>query len=312
MKHRPLSFSCLSLATWISLSTLTCFGIPGCAKGAPGAQDFMPDSSALEGTPVDSVVDPAVPQDGIEPASDASDTQANHLPDTGLDGMQQDGNVLRDALGQPDASTPSDVGGGSGGSGPTDSSVQRDGSGVTSSAGGAGPDAGPSGTCHPLVNEILTGTTASASDEWVEVHNPCNTSINTTGWRLVYRAAKGSVDVAMCDLGAAIAARSYFLCAGTDAASSLSPDARFKSGGLAAAGGGVALRDADGAIVDSVGYGTATSSTNAFVRGAECPAPSTDPPPGTSIGRLPNGFDSRDNEYDFKETGVPTPRAANR
>jgi hypothetical protein len=74
------------------------------------------------------------------------------------------------------------------------------------------------------------------------------------------------------------------------------------SQGLAAAGGGLALRRGD-ELLDSVGYGTAN---NAFVEGS----PAAAPPSGSSLARLPNGRDTNDNAADFR-VGTPTPRAAN-
>jgi hypothetical protein len=83
--------------------------------------------------------------------------------------------------------------------------------------------------------------------------------------------------------------------------------ARFKSGsGLAATGGAVAVRNASGAIVDSVAYDALTTANN-FTEGF--PAPN--PPMTSSIIRSPNGTDTDNNSRDFQISLVSTPGAAN-
>ena len=80
------------------------------------------------------------------------------------------------------------------------------------------------------------------------------------------------------------------------------------SAGLAATGGAAGLRDATGALVDGVGWGTAT---NAFVEGSPAPAPPATSAPGSSIVRLPDGHDTNANAADFTISSTATPKAAN-
>jgi hypothetical protein len=80
------------------------------------------------------------------------------------------------------------------------------------------------------------------------------------------------------------------------------------STGLAAGGGGVALRDSSGAIVDSVGYGDAV---NAFVEAHAATAPPATAAPGSSAVRLPDGHDTNDNAADFSVSSSPTPGSSN-
>ena len=61
------------------------------------------------------------------------------------------------------------------------------------------------------------------------------------------------------------------------------------------------------ALVDSVGWGTAT---NAFVESSAAVAPAIAPVPGKSDARHPDGHDTNVNATDFAE-GDPTPGAAN-
>ena len=76
----------------------------------------------------------------------------------------------------------------------------------------------------------------------------------------------------------------------------------------ASSGGGLGLRDPDGDLVDSVGYG---SSTNAFVETAAAPAPPATASPGSSDIRLPDGHDTDDNATDFTVSSTPTARGPN-
>jgi hypothetical protein len=68
------------------------------------------------------------------------------------------------------------------------------------------------------------------------------------------------------------------------------------------------LRDPNGKLLDSVGYGTAT---NAFVETRPAPAPPATASPGSSGIRLPDGTDTNDNGADFRLTATPTPGAPN-
>jgi len=171
------------------------------------------------------------------------------------------------------------------------------------SGGGGGGDA-----TALRVNELSTGTTVAASDEFVELVNAGTAAADISGWRLVYRSAAGGSDVALATVaaGTAIPVGGHYLFGGSGYVGAAVPDQSFSTG-LAAAGGGVGLRKPDGTLVDSVGYG---SATNAFVEGSAAAAPPAADPPGKSAGRLPDGKDTNDNSVDF---GVitATPRNAN-
>src|SRR5690348_2335007 len=56
---------------------------------------------------------------------------------------------------------------------------------------GGGGGGGPT-TCldgkHIVINEVQVAG-ASASDEWIELYNPCSNDVDLTGARIVYRAA---------------------------------------------------------------------------------------------------------------------------
>ena len=170
-------------------------------------------------------------------------------------------------------------------------------------------DGGGGGSGDVRINEFMTGLSGAASNEFVELYNSGSAAVDLSGYKLVYRSAAGTSDTSLGTIadGTSLAAGAFYLFGGSAYAGPPAADQSF-SASLAATGGGLALRDASGAIVDSVGYGTAT---NAFVRGSAAPAPPNSAAPGDSDVRLPDGHESGDNSADFTVSTTPTPRAAN-
>ena len=160
---------------------------------------------------------------------------------------------------------------------------------------------------------------ATAADEFVELHNVGAAPFDLNGHRLVYRSAAGPADAStpavVWTASTIIPPGGYYLIAaapsGTPAqgyAGSVPPDTTYPhsgTGALAAAGGGLALRNGPantGAVVDSVAYGTAT---NAFVEGTVAPAPAA----GTSLARAGAGCQDTDgNSADFAALTPGAPR----
>jgi hypothetical protein len=136
-----------------------------------------------------------------------------------------------------------------------------------------------------VVNEVMSGGAESASEELVEVTNPCAVPLALEGARLLYQSASGATQRTLVtwEAGLVLAPGARLLYA-----TSLFPgptDGSFSSG-LSGTGGGVAVVDAGGALVDGVGYGTAT---NDFVEGSVAAAPAA----GSVIARIPDGIRSR-------------------
>jgi Lamin Tail Domain/Collagen triple helix repeat (20 copies) len=158
------------------------------------------------------------------------------------------------------------------------------------------------------VNEVMTGVSGSAANEFVEVVNAGSAAADLGGHKLVYRSATGASDVTLGTVpaGTTLAAGARYVFGG--AAFTATADQSFGTG-LAASGGGIGLRDPQGQLVDSVGYGAGTA--NGFVEGAPGPAPPTVASPGASISRLPDGHDTNDNSADFTVASPPTPGASN-
>lgn len=159
------------------------------------------------------------------------------------------------------------------------------------------------------VNELMTGSTGAASNEFVEVWNAGSTAVDVGGYKVAYRSAAGTSDTTLVTIpaGTTIPAGGFYLLGGSGYLGSHAPDQTF-SASLAATGGGLAVRDAAGTILDSVGYGDAT---NAFVEGHPAAAPPATAAPGSSSGRIPDGHDTNDNAADFSVSATPSPGASN-
>jgi lamin tail-like protein len=161
--------------------------------------------------------------------------------------------------------------------------------------------------CTIRINEVATGTTTSGLEEFVELYNPCDSALALAGHQLVYRAAAGASDVVLvADLQVTLAKNSFLVFSGDGYYASVRQATM--TSGLAELGGGLAVRDPAGRILDSLGWGTAT---NAFVVGSPAPAPRDRAAPGRSVARSPDGSSHGDNAGDFAVTDQPTPGAAN-
>jgi len=169
---------------------------------------------------------------------------------------------------------------------------------TTTTLGGPLP---PSPGC-PLVNEVMTGGASSASEELVEVVNPCAHALDLGGAKLLYRSSTGGTERVLVtwEAGRVLAAGGRLLYATSVFAGP--SDGTFVAG-MAATGGGVGIVDAAASMVDAVGWGTAA---NGFVEGAAAAPPAA----GSVIARVPDGVDTNDNAGDF-EVASPTPGAPN-
>lgn len=102
-----------------------------------------------------------------------------------------------------------------------------------------------------VINEIAwSGTAASTSDEWIELHNPMEESVDLTGWILVF----GETTIQLGAEGdTTIEAGDYFLLERTDdgTVSDVEVDVLY-TGALSNDGVAIELRNAAGEIVDRV------------------------------------------------------------
>ncbi len=153
-----------------------------------------------------------------------------------------------------------------------------------------------------LVSEVVTGG-ASANDEYVELYDAGPLPVDLGGLELVYVTASGSsiTRKVSWSSGTIPSHRHRLIANSAGVFASLADDTY--SGGVASAGGSVALRVINGGVIDSISWGTAA---NAFAESAAAPAP----PSGQSIERLPggaagNGRDTNDNASDWWVNDLP-------
>jgi len=205
-----------------------------------------------------------------------------------------------------------------GGKGQINGGSQAGSATITASYAGAAPATLKATTtttvCHPVINELMTGTTTSGADEFVEIYNPCATTIDVNNWTLVYRGSNttGGQDAnALSTLNGQMAPGELRLYAGTAYTGAGVHDGTFAmSTGLAAAGGAVGLRAGPkdtGPLVDSIAYG-AVMAANPFIE-LNAIAALTDGK--TASRKLFDGNDTDNNGADFAVPTTPTPRALN-
>lgn len=153
---------------------------------------------------------------------------------------------------------------------------------------------------HLVISQFQAGG-GTAEDEFVEIFNRGDEPVDLNGHRLVYRSATGSNDVgpfAEWTTSTILQPGQYYLIASTSYDGGVTPDRTYNpaSASMGAAGGGLAIRQGasnSGAIIDSVGWGTAT---NIFVEGTRTGAPGNN----NSQSRKENGCqDTDDNSDDF-------------
>jgi len=165
--------------------------------------------------------------------------------------------------------------------------------------------------CHPVINETQSGSTASASDEWCEILNPCTVAIDVTDWSLVYRAASatGATDTnLLITLVGSMAPGEIRLFAGNGFVGTI--DDSWGGGVMQQNNGAMGLRSGPkdtGPLVDAVAYGI-ISAGHPFLEGTAAAGLVN----GKSIARAPfDGNDTNDGATNFVLTTLPTPRALN-
>lgn len=177
---------------------------------------------------------------------------------------------------------------------------------------GAGSHISAAQTALPSTSVVISQfqtAGGAAGDEFIEIHNVSTNSVDLNGHRLVYRSTAGTNDVGVViwSTSTIIPAGGYYLVASTAYDGTVTPDITYNTAsvGLAAAGGGLAIRNGaanTGTIIDSVGYGTAT---NAFIEGTVTTAPAAN----SGQQRLQSGCrDTDNNSTDFANLNPSLPR----
>ena len=160
-----------------------------------------------------------------------------------------------------------------------------------------------------VISEVQAGATGNNNMEFIELYNTTTAPLDLDGYALVYRLATSAEDLPIHTWteSAVIPAHGHYLLvrAGQEDAVGIMADAAFDQP-VNTKGGGLALVDPQGKVVDSVGWGSAPEE---FVEGSPAPVPEND----TSIERLPGGeqgnfADSGDNGADFIVNPAPGPQ----
>jgi hypothetical protein len=166
--------------------------------------------------------------------------------------------------------------------------------------------------CHPVINELATGSATSPADEYVEVYNGCTVTNDVDTWTLVYRSATATTadSTGMVTLAGQMAPGEIRLFAGVGfrgVNDGVWPGA---TGILQQNNGAVGLRAGPvdvGTLVDSIAYGAVTVG-HPFIE----TNPTAAMVNGRSASRLPfDGNDNGDGAADFMLVPTQTPRALN-
>ncbi len=115
-------------------------------------------------------------------------------------------------------------------------------------------------TDHAVISEIkLTGGTGKTTDEFVELYNPTDQTVDLTGWTLVKKTASGNSYVLVNDFsGQSIAPYSYFLVSHPIGYfGSVAADWHYDTSNSVSDNNTVMLIDDQGNTVDMVGFGSA-------------------------------------------------------
>ncbi len=181
-----------------------------------------------------------------------------------------------------------------------------DGGGGGSDSGKTQDDSGGGQGCtgKVVINELMTGGSGGATQEFIELYNPTSCAVSLGNWKLPYKSVSGTGNGVLHTFGAgdSIAAES-FLVIGT-ASFTGTKDATM-NGGMSDSGGQVGLVDDADNLVDGLGYGGATGP---YVEGTAAGKP----PANGSVGRKSDGLDTDSNSADCKvftqhSAGAPNP-----
>ncbi len=163
---------------------------------------------------------------------------------------------------------------------------------------------GPPGYPYPRVNEVVPSFSGVSANEYVELIG-ADHDIDLTGWSLHQETSTGILRLLVNLGGLTLPRGGYVLITNDVGLFSVMADLTYvggTAGKLAQAGGAIALFDAKGSQVDSLGWGTAKG---AYVEGTAAADPGD-----FSCSRIPDGADTGDNHADAQKA-TPTPRTAN-
>ncbi len=146
-------------------------------------------------------------------------------------------------------------------------------------------------TEHIVISEIATRSQANSSDEFVELYNPTDATVDISNWKIEYKSASGTTWSTRANIpqGKSIPPKSFFLIVSPNYIGQVIPDYHPMewSAGIANDGGHLRLYNTlTSSVIDKVGYGTAIDPEG-------CPAPAH----GTSVNN-----NSIERKYNFNST----------
>ena len=159
---------------------------------------------------------------------------------------------------------------------------------------------------HLIINEIqISGGTGKTENDFVEIYNPTNASINLKGYRLVKRTKTGTTDTSIKSWASdtQIISKDYHLWANSKDGFADNLKADSATAQTISNDNGIALRKGSedtGEIIDSVGWG---NCQNIFVEKTVFPQ---NPLANKSLERTEHK-DSNDNSSDFSVQETPSP-----
>jgi hypothetical protein len=175
-------------------------------------------------------------------------------------------------------------------------------------------------TCNVVLNEVASRGPNGGNDEFVEIYNPCSSTIDITGWKLVYRSSAATSDSnTLITFGAAhspsLAPGAFRVYAGSTGTQTVSTNNGTFVSGISDTSA-VGIRNASNALVDSVGFGL-SNNTNTFqegyTSGQNLASPNSSSAPYQSVHRkLWDGKDTNVTFGDWVVTTTRTPGASNR
>ncbi|TSC82770.1 MAG: Uncharacterized protein G01um101420_128 [Parcubacteria group bacterium Gr01-1014_20] len=120
-----------------------------------------------------------------------------------------------------------------------------------------------------FITEVAVGSSASTDDEFVEIYNPNETSVDLTGWSVKKKSASGTESVLISSKrfqGKIIPSRKYFLMVSEEYRGKVTPDIFWpKSYELAYENNSLITLNANGEVVDEVRW-TKISKNKSYAR----------------------------------------------
>jgi len=153
-----------------------------------------------------------------------------------------------------------------------------------------------------LINEIMTGQTGATKNEFIELYNSTENSIDLDGYKLKKKTKSGTQSnlVSSSKFIGIIPAQGYFLIAHPDYTNTISADLAYSGSSYSIANNNtIILYDPEDNIIDKVGYGEAADFENQAT---------SNPEKDQSIERQPAGQDSDNNSVDFVIQTTPNPQ----